>query len=167
MSGFPWCTFDLQVSYDTPWNSEMSTILLAHWVKAYEAHSAREFDILVPENTAANCEEVLCCWCGNEAPKSKDISKGKRTAKQPVDRGVYTPNPDKDCFPPKKFQLLLVCPKWYDQQEGLILSELDLNEKSPVDIRNAIENAKITFKSLATLAADQNMPSGSSGMNTA
>lgn len=41
MAGFPRCTFDWEAPYDSPWNSATSTIILAHWVKAYEANAAR------------------------------------------------------------------------------------------------------------------------------
>ncbi|EGG00884.1 uncharacterized protein MELLADRAFT_92833 [Melampsora larici-populina 98AG31] len=273
MAGFPRCTFDWESSYDSPWNSVTATIILAHWVKAYEANGAREFGILVTDNTPANREEVLRRWCGNKAPKFQDqtrkvaltktpegrkilednisiakgisskkqnmnkiydarlymavklfgadspefkmlshpevhsedelvttncgsrqklrlewrsqeldtliglldtaywkrktIPKERRLAKQLVERGTYSPTPNKDRFPPKGFQQLLVSPSWYDQQEGLVLSELELNENHPVDIHSAVEDAKITFKSLSALAAEQqNEPSGSHTMNT-
>ncbi|EGG03556.1 uncharacterized protein MELLADRAFT_90089 [Melampsora larici-populina 98AG31] len=58
MAGFPRCTFDWGAPYDSPWNSATCTIILSHWVKAYEANGAKDFGILVKDNTAANREEV-------------------------------------------------------------------------------------------------------------
>ncbi|EGG06097.1 uncharacterized protein MELLADRAFT_107045 [Melampsora larici-populina 98AG31] len=52
------------------------------------------------------------------------------------------------------------------QQEVIVLSELELDENNKVDIWSAIEDSKITFKSLSVLAAEQNGASGSNGMNT-
>ncbi|EGG02673.1 uncharacterized protein MELLADRAFT_91226 [Melampsora larici-populina 98AG31] len=67
MAGFPRCTFDWGAPYDSPWNSATSTIILSHWVKAYDANGAKEFGILVKDNTAANREEVLRRWCAGKA----------------------------------------------------------------------------------------------------
>lgn len=271
MAGFPRCTFDWEASYDTPWNSTTATIILSHWVKAYNANGARDYGILVQDNTAANREEVLRRWCGNKGTKyrqqsrnveliktpegrkklddnisiaqrmankrrnkekiyqarvatgvrlfgqdsaevamlshpeihsdnelvvsnsscsrqklrlewrsagldtlinlldqahwkRKRIPKDIRQAKALVDRGVYAPEADKDRYPPKGFQMSLVSPVWYDSQEGLLLDELDLNEGNPVDINNAIQGVMQSFRSRASLAAEE--AAGSSLGNT-
>lgn len=273
MAGFPRCTFDWEASLDTPWNSATATIIISHWVKAYDANGARAFGILVSENTSANREEVLRRWCGNKGPKYREqtrnleliktpegqkrlkdnldiaksitnkrrnktkiyearvmmatrlfgaespevemlshpevhsddelvssnscgsrqklrlewrsseldtlmglldeahwkrkrIPKERRLAKQLVERGVYSPIPDADRFPPKNFQMSLVSPSWYEKQEGLILSELDLNEQNKVDIHSAIEDAKITFKTVVALAAEEQAENSLKNMNT-
>lgn len=87
--------------------------------------------------------------------KRKRIPIDIKRAKQLVDRGVYAPDPDPDRFPPKGFQLSLVSPIWYEEQEGLVIDELQLNDHSPVDIKAAIEGIKRTFRSIASLAAEE------------
>ncbi|EGG09682.1 uncharacterized protein MELLADRAFT_95127 [Melampsora larici-populina 98AG31] len=273
MAGFPRCMFDWEASYDTPWNSATATIILSHWLKAYEANGAREFGILTKDNTAPNCEEVLRRWCGNKATKFREqsrnvelmktpegqkklndniliaqsitnkrrqkdkiyqarratgvrlfgensaevqmlsheeihsddelvvsntsgsrqklrlewrsaaldtlinlldqahwkrkrIPKDIRQAKQLVERGVYAPEADKDRYPPKGFQLSLVSPVWYDQQEGLLLEELALNEENPVHIANAIQGVMQSFRSRASMAAEEAAGSSSGVMAT-
>ncbi|EGG12439.1 uncharacterized protein MELLADRAFT_89003 [Melampsora larici-populina 98AG31] len=261
MAGFPRCTFDWEASYNTPWNTTTATIILAHWVKTYDANGAREFGILTSDNTAANHEEVLRRWCTNKAPKFRDqtrngvllqnpagrkkleenllktqgiiskrrmknklynarkaqaekmfgknspewsmlchpevhsddklktsdssgsrqklslqwrssgldtlidlldqahwrgkiIPREKRAAKELVERGQYAPTPDADRFPPKGFQLSLISPAWYDQQEGLMLAELALQDNDVFDIQESILEFKRVFRSKASLALD-------------
>ncbi|EGF97164.1 uncharacterized protein MELLADRAFT_87569 [Melampsora larici-populina 98AG31] len=248
IAGFPRCTFDWNASYDTPWNSATAAIILAQWVKTYDAHGARGFGILSSDNNAADREEVLRRWCSNKAPKFREQSrqvelmktdggkqkmmeqaaqlqqrankkrskekiyelrveeatlhfgegsaevemishpeihsedelitdtsntfgtrqklrlewrsseldtfislldqchwqkqinpKVKRTAKQTVERGAYAPNAEPDQFPPKGFQQSLVSQNWLDLQDGLVISELGLNENATVDIKSAIQ----------------------------
>ncbi|EGG06209.1 uncharacterized protein MELLADRAFT_87356 [Melampsora larici-populina 98AG31] len=274
MAGFPRCTFDWEASYDTPWNSATSTILLSHWLKAYEANDASKFGITVKDNTPSNREEVLRRWVfnkgtdyreqtrncklmetpagqrilsdnitiaqtatskrrnrskiyearlenairlfGEDSPevemlshhdihsddelittnscgtrqklrlewrsseldtlislldqahwKRRRIPKDIRNAKRTVERGVYAPVPDQDRFPPKGFQLSLISPNWYDLQEGLIIEELNLNERNPVNIRSAIEDVMRSFMSRANLAAQELGGTGSSSMMNA
>ncbi|EGG11172.1 uncharacterized protein MELLADRAFT_92373 [Melampsora larici-populina 98AG31] len=262
MAGFPRCTFDWQASYDSPWNAATATIILAHWVKTYDANGARAFGIISSDNTPANREEVLRRWCGNKAPKHREqtrhvemfktpagkklledhfaithsitskrrnkekivearlheafkfwgkssaeyamlshpevhsedelqptnasgsrqrlrldwrsaeldtlimlldqshwkrktIPKERRAAKQLVERGNYAPTADPDRFPPKGFQASLISPGWLDNADGLIVSELDLNEEDAVDVQQAIQDAMRVFKSRANLAEEE------------
>ncbi|EGG10412.1 uncharacterized protein MELLADRAFT_102963 [Melampsora larici-populina 98AG31] len=273
MAGFPRCTFDWLASYDTPWNSAMSLIILAHWVKTYDANGARDFGILVSDNTASNREEVLRRWVGNKATKYREqtrncelyktpegqkilkdnieinksitrkrlnktkivdarltqatrlfgkdslevamlsppevhsdeelmvsngsgsrqklrlewrsseldtlinlldqvhqkrqiLPKEKRLAKQLIERGVYSPNPDADKFPPKGYQLSLVSPNWYGQQDGLLIAELELDETNAWDIKNLIMEVMDTFKSMSERAAAMAGVGGSNSMLT-
>ncbi|EGG03766.1 uncharacterized protein MELLADRAFT_108967 [Melampsora larici-populina 98AG31] len=273
MAGFPRCTFDWQASYDTPWNSAMSSIILSHWVKTYDANGARAFGILVSDNTAANREEILRRWVINKCSKFAEqnrqlelfktdegkkilndhieivkrttrkrlnkakivearltqavrlfgqnslearmldhpevhsdeelvtsngyatrqklrlkwrspeldtlinlldqvhqkrqlLPREKRKAKQLVDRGVYAPESDQDKYPPKGFQLSLVSPSWYEQQEGLVIAELQLDESNRLDIRTSIEEVQDSFKSLASRAAEEAAANGSNSMVT-
>ncbi|EGG00108.1 uncharacterized protein MELLADRAFT_93852 [Melampsora larici-populina 98AG31] len=75
LAGFPRCTFDWGASYDTPWNSATSSIILANWVKAFNANAAKGFGILTSENTAENREQILRRWVGNKKQKYKDQEK--------------------------------------------------------------------------------------------
>ncbi|EGG09686.1 uncharacterized protein MELLADRAFT_60769 [Melampsora larici-populina 98AG31] len=75
LAGFPRCTFDWGASYDTPWNSATSSIILANWVKAFDANAAKGFGILTSENTAENREQILRRWVGNKKQKYKDQEK--------------------------------------------------------------------------------------------
>ncbi|EGG10278.1 uncharacterized protein MELLADRAFT_94556 [Melampsora larici-populina 98AG31] len=84
MAGFPRATFDWNASWDTPWNSTTSSIILAQWVKVYDANGARNFGILSSENTAANREEILRRWVSNKMPKYNDQTRRVDEMKTPA-----------------------------------------------------------------------------------
>ncbi|EGF99523.1 uncharacterized protein MELLADRAFT_112656 [Melampsora larici-populina 98AG31] len=266
MAGFPRCTFDWDGSWDSPWNSGTSSIILASWSKAYDANGAKEFGIISSDNTAANREEVLRRWFSNKGSKVREevkhvdlmktpmgreqmkehvakvqkrtikkrnkekiyearlqvverlfgkdsseyamishpevhsdeefvsantfatrqrlrlewrrseldtfighidqaywkretLPKVRRACKQTVDRGAYAPDAEPDCFPPKGFQASLCDPTWLNSQEGLVLSELNLDGNNSCDIREAISDVMRTFRSRASLNDDSGVNS--------